>query len=125
MIMRPSDNSSIELTHRVIFISGQLGLYHAELARILHLQCADIGRLTGGKALLEPATVAWRQAQRLSDFYNLLVERLDGDDVAIYHWLRARNEFMEVEPLLMIVDHDQLEAVIRLLQSGITIRQER
>ena len=118
----PIDMSAQELTRQIIFITHQLGLYQAELARVLHLQCADIGRLTSGQTLLEQDSVAWQQARRFVRFYALLVDRLDGDEVAMYHWLRARNSLLKSEPLLMLVDHDQLEPVIRLLESGHEIR---
>jgi len=115
--------SPVDLTHRVIFITQQLGLYQAELARVLHLQCADIGQLTRCKVFLEPGTVAWQQAQQFVRFYELLYDRLGGDEVAMVHWLRARNEYFEIEPLLMIVDHGQLPSVIRRLESSHEIQR--
>lgn len=113
----------VELTHKVIFITHQLGMYQAELARVLHLQCPDIGRLASGKAFLDPESVAWQKARQFVRFYELLSERLLGEEVAMYHWLRTSNELFKTEPLLMIVDHGQLESVIRLLESGHDIRQ--
>lgn len=89
---------------------------------MLHLQCADFGQLTSGQMLLEPDTVAWRQAKLFARFYKILYDKLEGDEVAMYQWLRARLELLKLEPLLMMVDHDQLESVIRLLESGHDLR---
>lgn len=111
-----------QLTQKLIFISHQLGMYHAELARVLHLQCPDIGRLTAGRALLEAGTTAWRQAEAFVYFHRLLHDKLAGDEVSMYHWLRAENAGLGGVPLLMIVDDDRLQEVIGYLESDIEIR---
>lgn len=39
-----------------------LALYHAELARAVHLRCDDIGELTSAKSFLSENSTAWEQA---------------------------------------------------------------
>ena len=43
----------------VLQIIALLDLYQAELARILHLRCSDIGELAAAQRYLEPDTEAW------------------------------------------------------------------
>lgn len=40
------------LTPAVLQAAGMLGMYRAELARVLHLQCGDIGELTSMRKTL-------------------------------------------------------------------------
>lgn len=42
-----------KLTQAVLQITTLLDLYQAELARILHLQCSDMGLLSNGKPVLK------------------------------------------------------------------------
>lgn len=107
-----------DLTQRLIFIIHQLGMYQAELARVLHLQCPDIGRLTTGKQQLVPGSLAWRQAGRFIYFYQLLHDKLQGDEVSMYHWLRAENASLAGVPHLLIIDDDRLDDVIKYLEAG-------
>lgn len=107
-----------ELTRRLIFITHQLGMYQAELARVLHLQCPDIGRLTAGKQDLVPGTLAWRQAERFIYLYQLLHDKLQGNEVSMYHWLRAENASLAGVPHLLIVDDGRLDDVIQVLEAG-------
>ena len=79
------------LMQRVIFITAQLGMYHAELARVLHLRCADFGQLTSGQTLLSPDTRAWQQAEDFVEFYEMMEAFFSGDEVAMYHCLRVDN----------------------------------
>ena len=53
---------SARLTPAVLQIAEMLGMYHAELARVLKLHCADIGRLAAAQELIKQDTVAWKQA---------------------------------------------------------------
>ena len=107
------------LAQSVIQVVAMLDLYQAELARILHLQCPDIGRLTNGQALLEPGTVAWSQAVKLVHFYQLLYQRFDANGVAMRNWLRRQHASFGQTPHLMLVDEGRLQALIECLQSPI------
>ena len=102
-----------QLTQSVLQITEMLGMYQAELARILHLQCSDIGRLSSGKAVLEEDSENWQQAERFLQFYQLLYTHFDGDGVAMRNWLRRENSELGGVPLLLMVDDLKIEAVIQ------------
>lgn len=55
----PSDSNNKSITQSVLQASDMLALYHAELARILHLHCSDIGNLASGKELIEKDSLAY------------------------------------------------------------------
>jgi len=93
-----------------------LGLYGAELARILGLRCEDIACLTSGRCLLEPGTEPWRCARRWVWLYDLLHRHLQGDGVAMVHWLRVDHPGLDATPHRLLVDAGQLETVIDWLQ---------
>lgn len=101
----------------VLQISKMLAIYQTELARVLGLQCGDIGELANGRWLLEPDTAAWVQARHLVDFYQLLYDRLEGDGVAMRHWLRREHPVFQRPPLMMIVDDGRLTELLSYLQS--------
>lgn len=106
------------LTQAVLQIIGLLDLFQAELARILHLKCGDIGELAAARGCLEPGTDAWEQAQLLVRCYRALYERMHGDGVAMRHWLRVPQPQLGGVPHLLIVDNDCLQAVVRYLENG-------
>ena len=108
------------LTQAVLQIVQMLDLYQAELARILHMNCSDIGELAAARRCLEPGTDAWGQAQLLVRCYRALYERLDGDGVAMRHWLRVPQPGLEGVPHLLIVDDDRLRMVVACLENGVS-----
>ena len=71
------------LTQAVLQITELLGLYQAELARVLGIKCGDIGQLSSGRQNLQPNTDAWRRATRFVRFYRLLYRYRSGDGVAM------------------------------------------
>lgn len=101
-----------KLSQACVQITALLGLYQAELARILHLQCGDVGRLASGQWCLEPASEAWRQAQLFLRFYRRLYGHLDGEAVAMVHWLRVRQEGLTATPHQLMVDDDRLAELL-------------
>jgi len=44
------------LTQVVLQITTMLGLFQAELARVLQVNCVDIGQQSSGRQILEPGT---------------------------------------------------------------------
>ncbi len=94
-----------------------LDLYQAELARILGLQCGDIGELANAQKLLQADSSAWVQAERLIRFYRLLYRYKNGDGVAMRHWLRRMNPRFQQTPHLMLVDEDRLMELLDFLHS--------
>ena len=105
------------LTQSVLQITEMLGMYQAELARVLGLQCGDIGELSSGRRCLELNTQAWRQALLFVEMYQALYALHCGDGVAMYHWLRSTHDGLESSPHLLMVDHHQLGRVVDHLQA--------
>lgn len=97
-----------KLSQSVIQITQMLGMYQAELARVLHVMCSDVGELANGSRELEPGTPAWQQAELFCSFYNRLFDRMQGDAVTMRNWLRKDNNALHGTPLLLIIDDNQL-----------------
>ena len=110
-LINPTESAK-KLTQSVIQVTDMLGMYQAELARILHVNCSDIGHLANGKQFLELESESWKQAVLFVRLYHLIYDRFNGDEVAIYHWLRAKNQDINGIPLYLIVDFDQLANVV-------------
>ena len=107
-----------KLTQSVLQITTLLGMYQAELARVLRLRCGDIGQFAAGRQELAPDTTAWAQAQLFVRFYTALFDTLHGDGPAMCHWLRARHSELRGVPLLMMVDEDRLARVVDFLEGS-------
>jgi len=105
------------LTQAVLQIVEMLGLYQAELARVLRLKCGDIGRLATARQCLEPATPAWVQAQLLVRCYRALYDVQQGDGVAMRHWLHVPDTMLGGVPHLLIVDDGRLADVVACLEA--------
>jgi hypothetical protein len=106
--VRNSFTSERLLSQSVIQVTEMLGMYNAELARILGQQCGDIGKLSSGQSCLDMKTPAWERAVLLVETYNLLFDYFDGDGVAMYHWMRAENRQLHGTPHFLIVDDGKL-----------------
>lgn len=109
-----------KLTQAVLQITTLLDMYQAELARVLHLQCGDIGLLANGKTYLEPGTPAWQQAELFVRFYHALYEMTQGDGVSMRHWLRVEQKEVGGIPHRLIVDDDQIKNVVEILEQQAT-----
>ena len=72
--LSPEHLDNKKLSQSVLQAVEMLALYNAELARILCLHCADIGKLASGKACLEENSLSWRQAELFIRFYNNLYD---------------------------------------------------
>ena len=108
---------SARLTPAVLQIAEMLGMYHAELARVLKLHCADIGRLAAAQELIKQDTVAWKQAMLFVRFYQALYRMKAGNEIAIYNWMRVENKQLEGVPLLLMVDKNRLEDVLTHIEN--------
>ena len=115
-------DSPARLTPAVLQAAEMLGMYRAELARVLQLQCQDIGAFAEMKKLLEADTPAWRQACLFIRLYQSLYEHFQGEEVAIYHWLRAENKSLQGVPLLLIVDENKLAQVLDFCRHAFSLR---
>lgn len=103
--------SERRITQSVIQVTELLGIYNAELARILGLQCGDIGELTSGQRCIKGGSEAWAKAALFVDTYNQLFDYFQGDGVAMYHWMRAHNTHLHGTPHFLIVDDNKLQFV--------------
>jgi len=106
------------LTQAVLQIVDLLDLFRAELARILHLKCGDIGELAAARRCLEPGTDAWEQAQLLVRCYRALFEHMHGDGVAMRHWLRVEQPGLGGVPHLLLVDDGRLRTLVDYLENS-------
>ena len=109
------NHASASLTQAVLQIAQMLGLYHAELASILKLQCGDVGGFANAKCTLEINSVAWQQAEKLVIIFEALFERFDGDEALMCNWLRKQNLALEGVPLYLMVDEGRVDDVLSLL----------
>ena len=114
--IKPEAGDPRGLTRSVLQIIALLDMYQAELARILHLNCGDIGELASAQRYLEPGTGAWGQAQLFVRFYRALYIKKNGDGVAMRHWLRVGHKELGGVPHLLIVDKDRLSDVVAYLE---------
>lgn len=105
-------DSPQRLTPAVLQAAEMLGMYRAELARVLHVLCADIGEFAEIKKHLEPDTLSWRQAQLFIRLYQILYVQMQGNEAATHHWLRVDNKDLGGVPLLLIVDENKLPEVL-------------
>lgn len=112
--------SERKLSQSVIQVIEMLGMYHAELARVLGQQCGDIGELTSGKRCIQRETEAWERAVLFIDTYHHLYDYFEGDSVAMYHWMRCDNDALGGTPHLLIVDQHKLQFVHDYLQQANT-----
>jgi len=100
------------LTQAVLQITQMLGLYHAELARILHLQCADIAELSNANNVISKKSVAWIEAEKYISLYECLYLSHDGQEAQINNWLRKKNKNLQAIPLYLMVDELRIDDVL-------------
>ena len=110
-----------KLTQSVLQVTEMLGMYQAELARVLQLQCGDIGRLANGQRVLECGSVAWDEAVLFIRLYQALYEKLGGDGVAMCNWLRRDNKPLGGVPLLLIVDDGRLRWALDYVENHLQV----
>jgi len=115
-IIKLSDVSYSEkaLTQAVLQITQMLDIYHAELARILHLQCADIGELSNANNVISKNSVPWFEAEKYIELYECLYFSYDGNEALINNWLRKKNEKLQAIPLYLMVDELRIDDVLNV-----------
>ena len=89
-----------------------LGLYRAEVARILGCLCGDVGELFDAQRILAPEKTEWNHALFLIQLYKRLSLKFDGNEVRMSHWLRRPEGEELLSPLSRIVDDLQIEQVL-------------
>ena len=110
--------SERKISQSIIQVIELLGMYHAELARILGQQCGDVGALSSGKTCIKKDTEAWSQAVLFINMYHQLFDYFEGDAVAMYHWMRAHNKQLNGTPHFLIVDDNKLQAIYDYLSQA-------
>ena len=103
-----------KLTQAVLQITQMLGMYHAELARVLRLNCADIGELAEARKVIEKSSQAWLQAQKFITLYERLFDYCAGDETCMCHWLRKHRVDINGAPLYVMVDELRIDDVLEL-----------
>ncbi len=114
--------SARRLTQSILQVIDMLDIYRAELARVLHIHCDEVGFLAEGKRDLVPDTDAWDQAVLFVRMYEALFTYCKGDGVAMCHWLRSENKDLKGVPMLLIVDDDKLSKVLGYLEKSLDKR---
>jgi len=104
------------LTPAVLQVAHMLGLYRAELARILKLQCADVGELANAQQLLEVDSIAWQQAEKFISVFESLHLKFQGNEALICNWLRKRNTELDGVPLYLMVDDGLIDNCLSYLK---------
>lgn len=114
----PQASEAHSLIASVNHATDSLGLYRAELARILCLKCVDVSDSIHLESLLMDNTDVQKTAEQFVMFYQLLELRFLDDSVAMLHWFRKENMNLGTSPFLAMVDDARLEDVIIWLSSN-------
>jgi len=113
------NHSEKSLTQAVLQVTQMLGIYHAELARILHVQCADIGALSNAEKTISKNTTQWHQAEKYIKLYEGLYILFNGDEPLINNWLRKNNKSLKSVPLYLMVDELRIDDVLNALKTNV------
>jgi hypothetical protein len=111
------NHKSSTLTPALLQASHMLGLYHAELARILKMQCADVGELANAQQLLEINSLPWQQAEKFISIFECLYLKFQGDEALMCNWLRKRNTDLNGVPLYFMVDDGLIDNCLSCLNN--------
>lgn len=106
------NHSSTFLTQAVLQVTQMLGLYYAELASILKLQCVDVGDLANAKYTLEKNSVAWQNAEKMVLIFEALFKKFNGNEAFMCNWLRKQNSALNGVPLYLMVDEGVIDKVL-------------
>ncbi|RDH83061.1 MAG: hypothetical protein DIZ80_12440 [endosymbiont of Galathealinum brachiosum] len=110
------NHSEKTLTQAVLQVTQMLGIYHAELARILRVQCSDIGELSNAENIIVINSTAWSQAEKYIELYELLYNLQSGDEALVNNWLRKKNKKLNGTPLYLMVDELRIDDVLEVLK---------
>ena len=110
------NQSESALTQAVLQVSQMLGLFHAELASILKLQCGDVGELASAKKTLNVNSIASQKAEKLILIFEKLYVKFQGDEALMCNWLRRKNSELDGAPLYLMVDDGLIDNCLEYLQ---------
>ena len=111
--MKTSDRSLIASINHA---TDTLGLYRAELARILELNCADVSDSQHLDLLIKSNMAVRSRAELFVRFFQLLETLFRNDTISMINWFRKDNNEFGTTPLLAMVDHGRLSDVVDVLQ---------
>jgi hypothetical protein len=117
--LEPLADDDKALTTALVQVMQYLGLYQAELARVLGLQYAEVAELVSARRFLHPDTPEYRRAQQFVRLYELLYRHFDGEPVAMYHWLRVRMAPTYTTPLMLMVDEGRIGELIDWFEASL------
>lgn len=107
---------TLSLMASVNHAADSLGLYRAELARILGLMCQDVSNPGQLESLLNSQSQYQLRAEQFVRFYDSLDRQFSGDSVAMTNWFRRDNVSLGTTPFLALVDQGRLDETIDLLK---------
>lgn len=96
--------------------ADNLGLYRAELARILGLMCADVSDISRLESILKARAECQLRAEQFVLFYDFLDKTHSSDAVLMLNWFRRHNNELGTTPFLALVDEGRLVETITLLK---------
>ena len=107
--------TGLSLIASVYHASDSLGLYRAELARILGLMCDDVSSPARLESLLKSGADCRLRAEHFLLFYDSLGHQHAGNAVAMQNWFRRHSRVLGTTPLLALVDENRLEETINVI----------
>lgn len=115
IILSDVNHTEKSLTQAILQVSQFLGMYDAELARILGLRCGDIGDFYKANKTLQANSNEWLMAEKYIAIYQGLFVKFQGNDVKINNWLRRNSRRLKGVPLYLMVDEKRLDDVLNVL----------
>ena len=113
--MKTDDHSLIAAVNHAV---DTLGLYRAELARILGLNCPDVSDSHNLELLFQSNSAVRSQADLFIRFFRLLETVFSNNTVMMVNWFHRENSELGTSPFLAMVDHGRLCDVVDILQKS-------
>lgn len=107
-----NQSNSLSLIASLYHATDILGLYRADLARILGLMCENVSTPNYLERLLSENAAYLQKAKRFVYFFELLDSRFPASEENMIHWFRKDNTALGTSPFLAMVDDNRLEDVI-------------
>jgi len=105
------------LTKGALRAGELLGLTHAELAQVLHLDGQAISAMEAGIEPLRADTPTGQQAIMLIKIHQALMANVGLDVEAVKRWMASHNAALAGTPASLIQTEEGMRAVLAYLQS--------
>ena len=99
-------------------ITQMLGVYNAELARILRVQCNDIGELSSANNVISIDSSSWVEAEKYIKIFECLYELHQGNEALMNNWIRKNHKQLQAVPLYLMVDELRIDDVLDVLKKS-------